>query len=688
MKKARRLLYTIFMTILIFAFVVPIAFSKQPDDPKPELSITPSSVTLDAGKTQQFNMTVINGGGATPSNVKWQVAGNIGSITTGGLFTAGDNSGNGSVTVSAKVNGTQLSASASVKVIADANKPKPELVIAVNGNVIDEITLKIKEQIQLELQVKNGSKANLKDIEWKVTGNLGTITANGLFIAGDKPGRGAIMVNATINSEKLSANVKLNIAEGENPPGPTKKIVVTVKPISEELLPGGTQQFTIDPKPGAGDTVQWRVIPSRIGSISNNGLFTAGQSTGKGLVIATVQSGDATGTGRASVVVSSDKTKSSPKLDLNVKPEYSRVNVGGSTEFEANIKGIDGTTQYSLEWKVEPSNLGDIQATGTKVTFIAGNTEGKALITAKLKVGTEILTDWAVAEIIGKDKPNLGKFKVAITPDSASLQVGDLQVFAINIIGSSIDLPVSWSWSVAPKKLGTITALSDKTASFTAIEPGWGMIIAKADNGESLSVGQAKIYISGKNDKKLKLAIIPQTAETQIGGSPVEFRLIDLNGNPLTGVSVSWKAVPEKLGNLVGNVLTATYTPDNKTGHVLITAKIDDGKGYENAQARLTITDQKIKGKLNAIVKSPQSINVNETGNYEVSVTDSNGKQIDMTGAKIEWRVVPSKLGTFNGTGSAVQFTPTVVGRGVIMVDVETSQGKVTGRLSITVDKK
>jgi hypothetical protein len=696
MKESQKLLFTFFIIVLIFVFTVPIALTEQPapkkppDNPKPELVILPAGKTFNAGETQQFSLQVNNGD--NPSNVKWGVSGGIGKITSEGFFTAGDKTGSGSVTVSAKVNGTQLSASTNVQVTAKEKLKLELMIVAVDGRILDEIILKIEEQIQLRLEVKNGYGIPPTDVEWKVTGSLGTVDPGGMLIAGDKPGRGAVIVTATVNGEKLSANIKLNVAEGETPPGPTKKIKVIIDPGSAELLLNGTQLFrVVKPQLEAGDIVQWLVVPSRIGSIvniDNNGSFTAGQNTGKGLVVATVQSGDSIGTGKASIRVSSDITKSSPKLELKVKPEYVRVDVNGSTTFEADVKGPDKNTTYSVQWKVEPNNLGSIlqSVTGDKVTFSAGTTLGKYLITATLKVGNEILTDWAVAEVVGDEKPNPAKFKVVISPESASLQVGDSQNFTASIVGSLVDLPVSWSWSVAPKKLGSVDPPSgNKTVSFTALEPGWGMLIAKVDsNGRSMNVGQAKIFVSGKDGQNQKITIIPQSAETEPRGN-VEFRVVDMNGNPFTGV-ITWKAVPDKLGTIIGTGSTITFKAGDQAGHVLIMAKVGDGRGLGNAQARLTIRNA--YGKLKAIIAGSQSPRINEPSNYEVSVTDSNGKTLDLTGASIEWRVVPNHLGTFSGTGESIQFTPTVAGRGVIMVEVNTSQGKITGRLSITVGKK
>jgi hypothetical protein len=120
---------------------------------------------------------------------------------------------------------------------------------------------------------------------------------------------------------------------------------------------------------------------------------------------------------------------------------------------------------------------------------------------------------------------------------------------------------------------------------------------------------------------------------------------------------------------------------------VLITAKIGDGKGAgDNIQARLVISDRKITGKLIATIEGPQSIKVGDTAKYKVSVIDSNGKKVD--GSQFDWRLVPDKLGTLTGSGDNAILNAKLAGRGVLMVEIKTSQGTVTGRLSITVDKK
>jgi len=559
-------------------------------------------------------------------------------------------------------------------------KPDPTLLISPA-----EVTLKIGETCQFKMSLENGNGAVLSNLNWRVTGNVGEINQSGLFKAGNKAKRGAVIVTGKVDNKNLAATAQINVAEGETPPGPSKKINVIINPSSIDLSPGGYAQFFVDSMP-EGAKVEWRIVPSRIGTINQSGFIRAAQVAGKGMVIATVSTDDAKGTGKADVVVASTKEQSNKlKLDLDVKPEYAKVNKVQSVKLQAIIKGTKQTDDYSIVWNVEPA-IGTISATDSKkeqVTFTAGQTEGKALITASATIDSVSYNDWAIVEITGDEKTQTGKFKVTVSPDSATLGVGDIKTFTANVIGASPEPPVNWSWSIAPKKLGYLTIVDNKTASFEALESGWGMLIAKADDGKSLGVGQAKIYVSGKGKEQLRYRISPQYATAQAGGNPLMFTLINENGEPING-PISWKVVPEKMGALNGNGESATFTPGGTPGQVMITAKV---QGLMTVQARLTITEQNAYGKLIATVDGQQNLKVGNTYTYTVTVTKSSGEPVNLAGAQIDWRVVPSRLATISGAGDTATIAATNKGLGVVLVAVKTTQGTVTGKLSIAVEK-
>jgi len=116
----------------------------------------------------------------------------------------------------------------------------------------------------------------------------------------------------------------------------------------------------------------------------------------------------------------------------------------------------------------------------------------------------------------------------------------------------------------------------------------------------------------------------------------------------------------------------------------MVTAKV---QGLMTVQARLTITQQNAYGKLIATVEGQQNLKVGNTYTYAVAVTKSSGETVNLAGAQIDWRVVPSRLATVSGSGDEATITATNGGLGVVLVTVKTAQGTVTGRLSIAVVK-
>jgi hypothetical protein len=546
-----------------------------------------------------------------------------------------------------------------------------------------EATLTGGEQLQFRIEIKNDGNIDVSsvNVEWKVMGGIGDISSDGLFTASQKAGRGMVRASAKIDKKQLTAYALVKIAEGSSPPR-DRRIVVIVRPESVTLAPGSLQEFTVEP---AGNT-QWRVIPPKAGSITLEGLFTAGQSTGKAIVVATVRTGDGEGTGRANIVVSSDGIPSPAKLKLNIKPSHARVDRGGSADFEVEVTGL--SDQYPLEWEVSPSELGYIVGTGSRISFNATNeSEGRALITVKLRTETEIGMDWATVDVGGPGNFPSTKLKIFVVPEEASIKVGESVPFTVNTTGDTVQ---GVKWSVAPKKIGTI----DENGLFSAAAPGWGLVIAKFNMEKGIGVGQARIFVGAEASKPSKvssgvvtsgpfrIAISPQKAETHANGDPVKFTVTDTQGNPLTGIPIRWKVVPSSLGSIDQ---TGTFVPGSQEGYALITAKVEGAKGSSIAQARVMITSQAGRGRFRVVVTGPESLRIGDSYDYSASVIDSEGATVEFAEAEFEWRVVPPKLGQMIGDAASVRFTPAVAGRGVIIVDVKTPQGTGTGRISITV---
>ena len=547
-----------------------------------------------------------------------------------------------------------------------------------------EATLAVREQLQFgfRVQAQNGEDVDTTGFEfsWQVMGNIGSISPDGLFVASDSPGRGMVRISLRTHDKQMTSYALVKIAEGGAPPGPKKRITVAVIPGSAVVAPGTTQGFSVEPS----GINEWRVIPPRIGSVSADQdgqvIFTASQNSGRGILVASVQTDDGVGTGRSNIVVDADKTKfPKSEIKLVIHPKHAQVEKAGSTDFEVQIAGNKDDYANVIEWEVSPSELGNLVSDGYRATFVAGTVlAGRALVTAKIITDSGIGMDWATVDIgLTGGKPS-SKTKLAVVPEEMSMKVGESMVFTSDIVGED----GLTSWSVAPKRIGTI----DESGLFTATEPGWGLIIAKANVERGIAVGRGRIFVGTESSTPLRMAISPQDAEASTNGPPMNFavQITDINGNPVAGVPVQWKVVPGHMGSIDQ---AGTFSPGNQPGHALVTARVENAGATGMAQARITISTQTRNGRLIVSVTGPTSLKVGTPYTYQASATDSENNPVGSAGTEFEWRVVPSSLGGVTGNGVTAIFTPDAAGRGVIMVEVKTSQGTGTGRISVTVEK-
>jgi hypothetical protein len=384
-------------------------------------------------------------------------------------------------------------------------------------------------------------------------------------------------------------------------------------------------------------------------------------------------------------LITGDKLPSpGPKLKLNIVPKHARVDDGGSVEFEAKLTGLKG--QYpALEWRANPTDLGDFPegTTGYTALFTANDGgQGRVLVTVSLNTETEIAMGWATVDIGGPGEfPS--KVKVSVEPEECSMVIGD-KPFTFTANGVPTEQTAQLTWSVAPKRLGTI----DDAGNFTPTAPGWGLIITKLDTEKGIAVGKAKVYVGTAGSLPVVITIEPLTAETSVnGGVTFEARVTDMQDNLVTDTPIQWKAVPGSLGTISE---TGVFSAGSKPGHVLITAKVVGPKGSATAQARVTINSSVATGfatgtgKLQVTVSGPESVSVNGTYTYIAFVEDV----VDPGELEFKWRVASPSIGKVTaGEPGTATFTPRKAGRCVIIVDVKGPQGTGTGRISITVNE-
>jgi hypothetical protein len=178
--------------------VVPIYVKHGPLD---WVKVTPSVATLGVGESQQFNAEVTDayGNPIPEAQLIWEVEEGAGSVTSNGLFTAGQKAGKG-VTVTAIFDGNSIKGTASISLKTGPLhhvKLSPETAGLFFGQ---------NQQFIAEAFDANDNPIPDVQLAWEVVTGVGTITSNGLFTAGTGTGTVETTIKVTAESDGLSAS--------------------------------------------------------------------------------------------------------------------------------------------------------------------------------------------------------------------------------------------------------------------------------------------------------------------------------------------------------------------------------------------------------------------------------------------------------------------------------------------------
>ena len=237
--------------------------------------LTPASVTLQSGATQQYAVSGRMSDGST-TTVNATVSATGGTITSGGLYTAGSVAG--SYRVIATQTGGGLADTSAVTITASG--PTLQSVVLTPASVT--LQSGATQQYAVSGRMSDGSTTT---VNATVSATGGTITSGGLYTAGSVAG--SYRVIATQTGGGLADTSAVTITAS----GPTLQSVV-LTPASVTLQSGATQQYAVSGRMSDGSTTTVNATYSATGgTITSGGLYTAGTSAGVFRVIATQQGG-------------------------------------------------------------------------------------------------------------------------------------------------------------------------------------------------------------------------------------------------------------------------------------------------------------------------------------------------------------------------------------------------------------
>jgi len=385
-----------------------------------KMSVSPKAIDVAASANKQFAVTGTWSNGTTGAPpVTWSATG--GTISSGGLFSAGSVGGN--YRVIAKYTGGNIADTASVTVTAPtltalSVMPKT-LAIGAGGT-----------QVFTALgQMSDGSNLT-PSVSWTALG--GTISATGTFTAGPVAGAYRVIARQIGGTLADTASVTISVQ------APTLT-AIAVTPASVNLVAGGARQFAVSGTLSNGSTTTPAVTWSATGgSISSSGLFTAGNSAGNYTVVAKLQGGTLADTAVVTVTAAAAPTL----VSVRVSPSAASLPPAGKQQFAAVGVYSDGSTQTAtVNWTAQG---GTISGAGL---FTAGTAGGNYRIIAVLAAGTK--ADTATVSVVVP-----GQFPAQYDPSrlGGALVAGeswqDLVVGTDN--GYSSALAKGWRQSAAP----------------------------------------------------------------------------------------------------------------------------------------------------------------------------------------------------------------------------------------------
>ena len=336
--------------------------------------VTPDSVSLEIGDTQQFHAYLeFQNGDQEEAEIAWSLTGRgTGDISSDGLFTALEagmvhvvashdrKSGKARVIVSGDSSSNQSGGKNRLSLVVE-----PFSAVVVPGDSV---------QFNAYLIDSSGIQIDTTFIWHLGDENLGHIDASGLFVAVSE---GNSFVFAACGELEGKAQVRVN----HGPRDRNRWSEIVVEPGAFLVKIGEQIQYTatlLDTQNNPVDTTFiWTLANEDCGTLSQEGLFTA-ETKGNSFVYATV--GDLSG--KAHVVVQDSTHQDNRKIgELFVEPQDTIITVGDVIHYKAIFVYDTGEhADTTVEWSICGRQIGEIDEEG----IFTATDIGTGLIRAKI----------------------------------------------------------------------------------------------------------------------------------------------------------------------------------------------------------------------------------------------------------------------------------------------------------------
>ncbi|HEX6927566.1 MAG TPA: Ig-like domain-containing protein [Longimicrobiaceae bacterium] len=551
--------------------------------PVASVEVTPSSATLEIGKTQTLEATtraadgtILNGRTVVWTSDDESVA----TVTSAGLIRG---VGAGEATITATSEGK--TGSATVTVV-----PKPVATVTVSP---DEATLTVgaTQQLTATLRGADGSTLSGRTVTWSSSDEAAATVDGTGQVTAVTAGKATI----TARSEGRSGTATITVT-------PKPVASVEISPSAATLLVGETRQFEAralanDGSELTGRAVTWSSSAPNIVEISNTGLATA-RAAGTATIRATIEGR----VGTAAVAVGVQ-----PVATVEVTPTNAALEVGQTRTFQATTRAANGAvlTGRAVAW----SSSDETVATVTSAGLVRGVGPGEATIsaTSEGKRGT--------ATVTVNPKPVA---TVSVSPDEATLTVGATQQLNATLRAGdgSVLNGRAVAWSSSDEDVATV----DNSGRVTAVAAGKATITARSE-GRS---GTATITVIPKPVATVEVS--PDGA-TLLVGEKQQFRARALasDGSELTGRPVTWSSSDPDIVEISSTGLATALA----AGAATIRATIEGRVGTAGVAVGVPPVASV------EVVPTTFTLEVDETRTLEAITRAANGSEL--TGRTVVW---------------------------------------------------
>ncbi len=643
------------------------------------VSIEPSSINLSVGGTRQLNAVARDASGAKIESgvtYTWSVSDpTAANVSQTGMFTA-LKAGNwpGLITVQAQ-QGTITKSKVANAVISNSGTTTQSGVLTSAVIVPNNILVTAGTQRQLTGHAYDQYGREMTGVNYVFSMNnaaAGSVTPSGLFTAGATKGiyDQAVKMVATSGTATKTAFAKITV--GQEDAGPIIASVV-ITPPSTVLQKGAQQDFDarsfdqFGREITSGVTYVWSLTNNSVGTINQNGLFTAGNTTGffKDLVKVTATFKGVSKSDFADVTIQ-DATVTCTINNVVIVPNNILLEKGQNRPLTAKAYdkfGKELTSGVSYSWSVVNATAGTINQNGV---FTAGNTKGifdkSVKVTATGCGGTVI----GFAKVtISESDPGIVLTEVRINPTSIDICEAATQQFTVKAFdqfGKEITTGVSYTWNVTNNLSGNIS----NSGLFTAgTRPGFydNAVSVTGTLGAATKTAFADVQVNNcAQNVCVTFETNPRTAlnlPLVNGTAQKDFTLIarDQNGDDVTLTNVTWALTG--IGNFNQTSQTSGRFTATSAGNATLTVTSTECGTY-TTPISVVAPEGRILLRVEVTPEHVGPIVCPSTVSFTARGYDQEDKFIDPTVEPITftWELNNSAIGTLhNNTGPTVTFT-------------------------------